>query len=500
MESTAATSAVVCGCCILRLRGVRDAQAYIKAARGLLSLEEPSAPSCAVCHGLFGQARHALMRDVRTATTGYQLQTFAITISYPPVMLVRQRAAWLHSVDQDKPDVVRYHEVVELKDALRWVLAHDLAEALRVPHDAASPFTVGLVASYADVACEKTELDAIRDLLPPPPPPKRKRWQGKAPHARPDASPVVPPHESVRAISDVLYGGAADAHIRASAVLFPPIPPSAVCAVRVTPSPAPVFLSGRYNKYSRRLPQSPWFIDGERKLADSVQDVVEAPVVACFGADRAIFSSSGREDIDVRMLGSGRPFVLELGGARRPVQTPEMLLALAAEATASGVVRVTELQYCDSALAGQLMKEGADSHVKLYRAIVHFSADFTQAQLDEVSGPVRIQQTTPLRVLQRRTLLDRPRWLHSIRLTSLTPRFAILDLATQAGTYIKEFVHGDLGRTTPSLGGLLSRLIPAEAGGRRISSDIVQLDVLGVRAPSESEGARVGDTLGECDE
>ena len=117
-----------------------------------------------------------------------------------------------------------------------------------------------------------------------------------------------------------------------------------------------------------------------------------------------------------------------------------------------------------------------------------------------VSGPVRIQQTTPLRVLQRGTLLDRPRWLHSIRLTSLTPRFAILNLSTQAGTYIKEFVHGDLGRTTPSLGGLLSRLIPAEAGGRRISSDIVQLDVLGVRAPSESECARVGDTLGECDE
>lgn len=30
-----------------------------------------------------------------------------------------------------------------------------------------------------------------------------------------------------------------------------------------------------------------------------------------------------------------------------------------------------------------------------------------------------------------------------------------LHLTTQAGTYIKEFVHGDLGRTVPNLGEIL---------------------------------------------
>ena len=41
-----------------------------------------------------------------------------------------------------------------------------------------------------------------------------------------------------------------------------------------------------------------------------------------------------------------------------------------------------------------------------------------------------------------------------------------LHLQTQAGTYIKEFVHGDLGRTEPNVGSLL--------GG---TFDILALDV-----------------------
>lgn len=35
---------------------------------------------------------------------------------------------------------------------------------------------------------------------------------------------------------------------------------------------------------------------------------------------------TGREDVDVRMLGSGRPFVLELSNARLGMPSPEQLL------------------------------------------------------------------------------------------------------------------------------------------------------------------------------
>jgi tRNA pseudouridine synthase 10 len=36
------------------------------------------------------------------------------------------------------------------------------------------------------------------------------------------------------------------------------------------------------------------------------------PLKEVFRADQFRFSSAGREDIDVRMLGNGRPFVIEL--------------------------------------------------------------------------------------------------------------------------------------------------------------------------------------------
>ena len=41
-----------------------------------------------------------------------------------------------------------------------------------------------------------------------------------------------------------------------------------------------------------------------------------------------------------------------------------------------------------------------------------------------------------------------------------------LKMTTQAGTYVKEFVHGDLGRTTPSLCTILEK-----------ECDIIELDV-----------------------
>ena len=47
-------------------------------------------------------------------------------------------------------------------------------------------------------------------------------------------------------------------------------------------------------------------------------------------------------------------------------------------------------------------------------------------------------------------------------------------LHAQAGTYIKEFVHSDEGRTAPSLGTLLGCTVPAQ---------ILELDVLEIHMP-----------------
>lgn len=49
------------------------------------------------------------------------------------------------------------------------------------------------------------------------------------------------------------------------------------------------------------------------------------------------------------------------------------------------------------------------------------------------------------------------------------PNLIVLDIITQAGTYIKELVHGEFGRTEPSISALIKKDI-----------DIIALDVMKV--------------------
>jgi tRNA pseudouridine synthase 10 len=44
-------------------------------------------------------------------------------------------------------------------------------------------------------------------------------------------------------------------------------------------------LAGRYNKYSRNLPQTPWIIDGERKMESSVEELISDHLLAVFRAE-----------------------------------------------------------------------------------------------------------------------------------------------------------------------------------------------------------------------
>ena len=56
-----------------------------------------------------------------------------------------------------------------------------------------------------------------------------------------------------------------------------------------------------------------------------------------------------------------------------------------------------------------------------------------------------------MRVLHRRTLLVRKKIIHMIRAFCIDKKHIALYLLASAGTYIKEFVHGDLERTLPNI-------------------------------------------------
>ena len=79
-------------------------------------------------------------------------------------------------------------------------------------------------------------------------------------------------------------------------------------------------------------------------------------------------------------------------------------------------------------------------------------------------------QMTPIRVMHRRSLCTREKFILKMRATldKTNNHWFIIDLSTSAGTYVKEFCRSDCGRTSPSVPSLLNRKV-----------DIVQLDCMG---------------------
>lgn len=47
-------------------------------------------------------------------------------------------------------------------------------------------------------------------------------------------------------------------------------------------------------------------------LENSIEEIIVAPIKKIYNNPVYKFHSGGREDIDVRMLGKGRPFILEI--------------------------------------------------------------------------------------------------------------------------------------------------------------------------------------------
>ncbi len=66
-----------------------------------------------------------------------------------------------------------------------------------------------------------------------------------------------------------------------------------------------------------------------------------------------------------------------------------------------------------------------------------------------------LNQRTPKRVAHRRADLERKRKVLSVTLVSHSKNKATFSILAEAGTYIKELVHGDEGRTVPNFSSIL---------------------------------------------
>ena len=116
-----------------------------------------------------------------------------------------------------------------------------------------------------------------------------------------------------------------------------------------------VYVYGRYRKLERGIPQTRWPCRAckgrgcERcdqtglQYKRSVQDLVGNPMLEIFEGKEHAFHGMGREDIDVRCLGRGRPFVLEIKEPRKRKFNAEKLAEIINEA-ANGSIEVSSIR------------------------------------------------------------------------------------------------------------------------------------------------------------
>ena len=458
-------------------------------------------------------------------SAGHEIVSFALEVTLPPSIPLRQAAAraLLFEALKRAPGAEGASSslpaTTELRDAFRATLVPaleataDAAGAPGVQHDPDAAFRLALLFEHersraeAGFATRTAEERAGRD-------PRNRKRRAPPPQLRLAALPESPAARWRRvgaayAISEKRAGEAfttvasfeADEHASRAmaAVRGEPrdgapregegenrdardaclprrasVESSARATCRIFPWHRPVYLGGRYLKWRRGVPQSPWFADGGVVGEGSVQTSLETFALAAFKSRGCRLNSAGREDMDVRMLGGGRPFILEVHDPRRPTAFEEESERRAMESALAnaddGAVTATNIHPVPRE-AYITMHEGSAEKRKTYSAVCWASRALTESDLRRLTttaSGLTVQQKTPTRVLHRRTSATRPRVIHDAKASAVAgaPKFFLLELNTQAGTYIKEFVHGDFGRTSPSVGEILG-----------CEADILQLDV-----------------------
>ncbi len=243
----------------------------------------------------------------------------------------------------------------------------------------------------------------------------------------------------------------------------------------------PLFIMGRYRKLVRGIPQSRWFCvecRGKgcqacnwtgRMHPESVEELIARPVLERTLGEETLFHGAGREDADARMLGAGRPFIIQVKKPRkRSLDLSELERSI--NQRAQRKIEVKRLRLVDRDMIVSL--KHVESSQKAYRLTIRFDRGISDKEiekLEESLTEVTVVQQTPKRVLRRRADRAREKHIYETRVKRISPNSIEMLIRCQGGLYVKELVTGDDGRTEPNV----SKIADAKA-------EPVKLDVLSI--------------------
>ncbi len=262
--------------------------------------------------------------------------------------------------------------------------------------------------------------------------------------------------------------------------------------IKVNFHPKSLYISGKYKKLVRNLPQTHWhcsncrgrgYIRKSDELCNeckgtgdtfdsSVEDLIGIEIIKISDGKSAILHGAGREDLDVRCLGTGRPFVIEIKmPKKRDIELNELTSRI--NSKHGKEIFVSELSFSSKQVIVSL-KKNSEEKKKKYHALVYLDEPINNEEfkiklefLKNTLNGKKIKQRTPTRVVHRRTDKTREKKIYNIEGKYIDPCHILFKIQTQGGTYIKELISSDNFRTSPSFSQLF-----------RISMKCVELDVV----------------------
>lgn len=243
-----------------------------------------------------------------------------------------------------------------------------------------------------------------------------------------------------------------------------------------------LFIFGRYKKLSAGLSQSRWKCpncdggklllpdnlelsavqghgekgkncnncSGKGKYYESVEERIGEPAKEATKAKDYVMHASGREDVDATNS-AGRGFVLEV---KEPEERKLNLDELTKAIGKSKEVEVSDLRIVRRGFVEMVTESHFD---KSYEAEIEFGREITEEDVKKILGleGETLLQQTPTRVAHRRANLVRHRKVKTIEVREKNKNKATILVKAEAGTYIKELISGDNGRTNPSIAKLV---------------------------------------------
>ena len=229
---------------------------------------------------------------------------------------------------------------------------------------------------------------------------------------------------------------------------------------------SPIFIEGRYRKLIRGIPQTKWpcrKCKGRgceecnftgKQYPESVEELLSEIVLKHTNGYEAKFHGAGREDIDVRMLGTGRPFVLEIKEPKIRKIDLEKISQEVAE-FAKGKTEYLNLKFTERKRKAEIKVSSPDTY-KVYRALVKCEDEISKEDLKKLQSLHIIHQRTPIRVSHRRADKIREKEVKSIKAELIDSKTFEMIIKTEGGLYIKELISSDEGRSNPSVSEVLN--------------------------------------------